>query len=203
MPRIFSEADRRALRQALIDEGRVSFLRFGLRKTSVEQLARAVGIAKGTFYGFFESKEDLCAAIFEQEEAQRHDELEAILEATGDPSEMLRALLRLGLDYVRGDSLVTALRESGELAQVARGSNRERWSEHFRHDTDFVRSVLEECARRGGSCDLDPEVATGVFRAVVTLGFHEAEIGPDVFPAAIDRIVGWVARGMTGAELGS
>lgn len=200
MPRIFSDADRSALRQALIDAGRESFLRFGLRKTSVEQLARGVGIAKGTFYGFFDGKEDLCTTIFEQEEERRYEELEALLTRSEGPRATLRSLMRYALDFVRRDSLITALRESGELAQVLRGANEQRWSEHFRHDADFVREVLEACRRSGGACDIDPEVATGVFRAVTTLGFHEAEIGEDVFEAVTERIVDWIAGGIVGME---
>jgi len=201
VPRIFSETDREALRQALLDAGRENFVRFGLRKTSVEQLARGVGIAKGTFYSFFDSKEDLCAAIFEQEEAQRYDELEAILAQPSDPPDTLRSLLHVALDFVQGDSLVAALRETGELAQVARGTNAARASAHFHNDTAFVRTVLEACRRRGGACDIDPAIATGVFRAVTTLGFHEREIGSDVFTPAIDRIIDWVAAGMAGPEV--
>jgi len=201
VPRIFSETDRKALRQALIDAGRESFLRFGLRKTSVEQLARSVGIAKGTFYSFFGGKEDLCAAIFEQEEAQRYAELEAILARSEGPRQTLSSLMHVALDFVQRDSLVTALRESGELAQVMRGATEDRRAQHFRHDTDFVRKVMEACRRSGAACDIDPKVATGVFRAMTTLGFHEAEIGSDVFAAAVDRIVDWVAGGIVGAEV--
>ncbi len=201
MPRTFSKTDREVIRQALADAGRESFLRFGLRKTSVEQLTHTVGIAKGSFYSFFDSKEDLCAAIFEQEEAQRYDALDAILAKSSDPRQTLRSLMRLALDFVQRDSLIGALRESGELAQIMRGRNEERWSEHFRHDTVFVRKVLEACRREGAACDIDPEIATGVFRAVTTLGFHEAEIGSDVFPEAVDRIVDWVAEGIAGGKV--
>ena len=37
----------------------------GMKKTSVEQLTKAVGIAKGSFYKFYESKEMLFFAVLE------------------------------------------------------------------------------------------------------------------------------------------
>ena len=36
-----------------------------MKKTSVDQLTKAVGIAKGSFYKFFESKEMLFFAVLE------------------------------------------------------------------------------------------------------------------------------------------
>jgi len=196
VPRIFSEQDRAALRQALIDEGRRRFLRDGLRKTRVEQLARTVGIAKGTFYSFFGSKEDLCAAIFEQEEEQRRGEFETILASDADPIETLRSFLAFSLEFIRHDSLAAALRERGELAQVFRGADRERTSEHFDHDVLFVGRLLAELRRNGAARDVDARIATGVMRAVAVLGLHEDEVGSDVFPEVMERLIAWVATGI-------
>lgn len=196
MPRIFSEQDKEALRQALIDEGRASFLRDGLRNTAVEQLARKVGIAKGTFYNFFGSKEDLCMAIFEQEEARRHDELQAIAESGASPAEMLRSLMGFAVAFVQRDSLVSVLRERGEFALVARGANRRRWSEHFDQDAAFVGEVLAMLQRQGAAGGVDARLATGVMRAVTVLALHEDEIGSDVFPEVVERVIAWVAAGI-------
>ena len=111
MPRIFSEADRGAIRQSLIEAGRESFLRHGLRKTSVEELARSAGIAKGTFYNFFASKEDLCMAIFDQEERAMASDLTSIVDSHRGTRETVRALLAYSLEFTRRDSLLALLRE--------------------------------------------------------------------------------------------
>ena len=50
---------KRQIRERLLAAGREFFSRYGLRKTTVEELARKAGIAKGTFYLFFPSKEAL------------------------------------------------------------------------------------------------------------------------------------------------
>jgi AcrR family transcriptional regulator len=73
--------------------GKKHFQRYGLRKTNVEELARAAGIAKGTFYHFFASKEDLCMEIFDREETIIAKEVEAILSQHLDAAEVFRAVL--------------------------------------------------------------------------------------------------------------
>jgi AcrR family transcriptional regulator len=48
----FSPAEKEKLRQDLIDAGKRLFTAQGLKKTLLEQLTAATGIAKSTFYAF-------------------------------------------------------------------------------------------------------------------------------------------------------
>lgn len=63
MPKIFSEADRNVIRERLLETGLRSLEQKGYRASSVEEIARETGIAKGTFYNFFKSKEDFYLQI--------------------------------------------------------------------------------------------------------------------------------------------
>ena len=55
----FTDYETEQLRKALLRETRHCAVTLGMKKTSVEQLTKAVGIAKGSFYKFYESKEML------------------------------------------------------------------------------------------------------------------------------------------------
>ena len=59
MPRAFSEREKEIIRGTLREKGNEYFATYGLRKTTVENLARAAGISKGTCYLFYQSKEEL------------------------------------------------------------------------------------------------------------------------------------------------
>ncbi|MFQ9825053.1 MAG: TetR/AcrR family transcriptional regulator [Oscillospiraceae bacterium] len=55
----FTDYETEQLRKALLKETRHCAVTLGMKKTSVDQLTKAVGIAKGSFYKFYESKEML------------------------------------------------------------------------------------------------------------------------------------------------
>jgi len=55
----FTDFETEQLRKALLKETRRCAVTLGMKKTSVDQLTKAVGIAKGSFYKFYESKEML------------------------------------------------------------------------------------------------------------------------------------------------
>lgn len=61
----FTDEQNEQIRNDLIREARRCGITIGMRKTSVEQLTEAVGISKGSFYKFFDSKELLFFAVLE------------------------------------------------------------------------------------------------------------------------------------------
>ena len=61
----FTDEQNEQIRNDLIREAQRCGITIGMRKTSVEQLAEAVGISKGSFYKFFDSKELLFFAVLE------------------------------------------------------------------------------------------------------------------------------------------
>lgn len=73
MPNAFTEEESKRIRQELILAGIRLSKELGVQKMSVEKLTAAVGIAKGSFYLFFGSKEDfiLEAAAYASEETQK------------------------------------------------------------------------------------------------------------------------------------
>lgn len=73
MPNAFTEEESKRIRQELILAGIRLSKELGVQKMSVEKLTAAVGIAKGSFYLFFGSKEDfiLEVAAYASEETQK------------------------------------------------------------------------------------------------------------------------------------
>jgi len=196
VPRIFSSQDRAAIRGKLIEVGRDYFQRFGIKKTAVEELAKAAGIAKGTFYHFFESKEDLCMEIFEEEEQAMRAQVSQILSSRAGPKETVRGLLAYALDFTRNDSLLATLRKSGEYMLLARGVGREKLERHLDNDEPLARLLIENLEQKGAQIDVRPRVIAGMLRAVVMLTFHEDEIGTDVYDQVMERILEFLALGI-------
>lgn len=70
MPTAFTDEELEHIRSALIQAGIRLSKGLGLQKMSVEKLTAAVGIAKGSFYMFFGSKEDFILEVAEYTGAQ-------------------------------------------------------------------------------------------------------------------------------------
>lgn len=65
MARSFTQTEKDNIRSKLIDECEKSWATYGYKKTSIDELCSKVGISKGAFYAFFESKEHLFCRVLD------------------------------------------------------------------------------------------------------------------------------------------
>jgi AcrR family transcriptional regulator len=78
-----------AKRRQIMDGARQVFLSAGFDGASMNDIARAAGVSKGTLYAYFDSKEELFEAIIRGEYAQSAERL-CTFRREGDAREMLR-----------------------------------------------------------------------------------------------------------------
>ncbi|MGI6501687.1 MAG: TetR/AcrR family transcriptional regulator [Anaerostipes sp.] len=79
MARGFSEREKETIKKSLQEACKQSWTQYGYKKTSVDELCKQVGISKGAFYLFFESKEALfCEVLCSVQEQICHSASEII-----------------------------------------------------------------------------------------------------------------------------
>ena len=162
------ETRKRETRRAIIDAAVSLFGEKGFDKTSIEAIARAAGIGKGTIYGYFRAKEDIFLAYCEDE----IDYAFGVLAAKSDPqAPVLEQLVILFMSQFR---FVTRNREFGRLLarEIAfpREASREKSREVEARYLQGVGALLVRARKRG---ELKPEVdtllATGHLYAIYLL----------------------------------
>jgi AcrR family transcriptional regulator len=96
---VAATGDEESAKQRQIVEGaRAVFLAQGFDAASMNDIARAAGVSKGTLYVYFDSKEDLFEAIVEQEcKAQAS----GIFDLDANDHDVEAVLKRLGVAYVK------------------------------------------------------------------------------------------------------
>jgi len=94
MPRAFTDRERERIHSKLLAAGRSCFARYGLRKTTIDDLVKLAGIAKSSFYLFFASKEMLyMEVLFTELPAMVQRLIDASFGTTDDAREVLVRLL--------------------------------------------------------------------------------------------------------------
>lgn len=189
MPKGFSERERALIGADLLAKGRELFGAHGLRKTNVEDLTRAVGISKGAFYLFYESKEALFFEILLQFEAEYRARMLAALRTGGLPPEQrLRDALRQAVTLWRAHPLFSSF-GSDDMVYLGRKLTPEQIEANMAGDLQASRDLIAAGRAIGLPMRATPELLTGLLRALVMLNFHADEIGPDQFPAVIEVLV--------------
>jgi TetR/AcrR family fatty acid metabolism transcriptional regulator len=139
-----ARADRRdALLRAAIDV----FAGRGFFNAQVADVARAAGVAAGTVYLYFESKDDLLVSIFERTMREAIADGRAAVAPLRDPVEQLRTIARVHLDRMGRDRNLAVVFQV-ELRQSTKFMERLS-STLLREYLGIIRSIVVEGQKSG------------------------------------------------------
>jgi len=102
-----AEQRRARTRERLLDAAEAMVAERGVEAASIEEIVRAAGVSRGTFYNYFPTTTDLLHALNTRAAAHLDQRLEEIARRAGDPVERLASALHAALavhlsDPVRG-----------------------------------------------------------------------------------------------------
>src|SRR3989454_8151026 len=153
MPRLSAQAQtasRNALpgkREAILRAAIRVFARNGYFNSKVADIARAAGVADGTVYLYFKSKEEILHSIFDQNMAEAIAAGGQLIENLDDPREKLRRIATLHLERLGAD------RDLAVVFQVElRGSTKfmqEFSAAGFAEYLDLLCKIFEDGQRAG------------------------------------------------------
>ena len=134
----------------------------GFFNAQVADVARAAGVAAGTVYLYFRSKDDLLVSIFEQTVREAIDQGHATVAPLRDPIEQLRAIARVHLDRLGRDRALAIVFQV-ELRQSTKFM--ERFSSTLlREYIGLIRTVMIDGQKTGAfRKELNPTLAAKLF----------------------------------------
>lgn len=89
-------------REVIIKTSRKLFARYGYRKTTIDDIANALGKAKGSVYYYFKGKEEIFSAVVEYEALALRAELAKVLrEHRDNPVEQLKGYVSMRLALMK------------------------------------------------------------------------------------------------------
>ena len=149
-------------REAILRAGVRVFAAKGFFNSKVADIAREAGIADGTVYLYFKSKDEILHSIFDRAMADFIEEGRRELEPLEDPVEKLRTIARLHLQRLSAD------RDLAVVFQVElRGSTkfmREFSATGFAEYLDIIKGTIETGQKQGVfRKDMKPVVCAKIF----------------------------------------
>lgn len=152
-------------REALVNAARKVFERDGFLDARITDIAATAGVASGSFYTYFTSKEDVFAAVIEQvNEEMLHPRLREFADRD-DPVSVIEATNRSYLAAYRRNAKLMALME--QVAQIDDDFRRMRLR-RVRSFTERNAEAIAQLQRRGlADPELDPQLAAQALSAMV------------------------------------
>ncbi len=193
MPKSYSEQEREYIRRRLKEEAASCLARYGVRRTTVDEIVRRVHIPKGTFYLFYPSKEVLLFEVIqEQQETINHKLYQEISEMAGTEVSAKRLADAIFAFYKMAEEMpVLKLIDTGEVELLARKLPPDVLQAHLQDDTDTIGEMLSLLPV---AKDVDINAISAAFHAIYYATLHKAEIGEKYDQALRALIYGMVTQ---------
>ncbi len=181
----FTGYETEQLREALLKETRRCAVTLGMKKTSVDQLTKAVGIAKGSFYKFYGSKELLFFAVLEDIHSELYGVADrALRESDGLPPSVCAAKAVLAVCKRLSDTGDMRFIENDAKLLLQRLPEPVK-KEHYHDGETHIRELLakHDLAPRCGT-----SLAAATVRGLILTVSHEEQIG-ELYPQVLQALV--------------
>ena len=178
MPKAFDAREKAAIRDALMRVGLEHFERHGVRQARVEDICREVGIAKGSFYSFFASKEELFMTIVEAREAVHMADMLAFIDAPQrNPRRRAEGFFDLIMAKLETDPVLNLVLAHGELQHLVLKLGPERFEAGQRRDRAFARRAAQRW-QRAGSGAIAAQDLLGLMTIALSVAVQRAQMTP-------------------------
>ena len=202
MAKGFTEREKQAIRLQLIEKGKNLFETLGVKKTSVKELTDSVGIAQGSFYTFFSSKEELCFEIIELEEIEiKRVLVDFISSQERITKEVFKGFLLRAFTIIDESPLIKGLMVNNEYENMLRKLPEDKISAHIEKDEDALDPVINYWQEMGYIVAVDPKIIAGAMRALFMISLHKKEIGVGIFDEVLELWCDCFAKGLVLEEV--
>ena len=189
MPKIYSEEEREHIIVRLKEEANALMLEKGVKKTTVDELVKRVGIPKGTFYLFYPSKEmllyDVTQDFHEKVDSYIENNIRDVLIAKNkvltediDLSDCVEEFtdVILGAMEITFESCLRVVLEPEAMNLILKKIPKEVLVNNLQEDGDMGGGLFRALARKR---EIDVAALAGAFMAIIFGGMYKRAIGED------------------------
>jgi len=143
-----SSVKQKEVREAILDATDSLLSRYGYKKMTIDDLAKEVGIGKGSVYLHFTSKEEIVLSHIDRIIEQLKGKLSAIARSDEKPEQRLRKMLRTRVLH-RFESVQHYTQNLNDLLAAIRPNFLARRELYFTEEARIFVSVIEDGQRSG------------------------------------------------------
>jgi AcrR family transcriptional regulator len=196
MPK-FSENELEIIRELLLEKGKALFIEYGLKKTSIDDIVQACDIAKGSFYKFFTSKEELYFEIFKREE-EVYIQIYNSITLQENGKNMMTTLIKELWSYLHSNPFLKSFYERNVQELLFRKIPREAILQYTEDQKKEFTKVIDKLQPHQSIGRMRPELVVSMIRGVLVMSLHKQSIGEPMYEEVMNHLIQFIGDGIEG-----
>ena len=194
MATAFTTEEKEVIRKKLHKVAKECLQRYGVKKTTVDQMAVMVDISKGSFYNFYSSKEMLFFTVLEEYQIDVMNRLteQLDMETKIDTNRLVELLYDFYQDFRY--SFMYTIFKNHEMELLVRKLPKEAITNHHLIDDRMVKKIVSRINIRE---NVSVEIVSALFRTIAMTILHIEEIGEEQFDTTLKLVIQGVVEQIT------
>ena len=188
MPKSYSDQERAYIRKRLKEEEAACMGKYGIRRTTVDELVKRVHIPKGTFYLFYSSKELLLFEVIQEQHELVNQKLFQELSDLSAAELSAEKITDVIFNFYKMTEQMPIFRliNSEEIELLVRKLPQEVVQVHLQEDTDTIGNLFTLIPAKK---EVDVKVISAAFHAIYYATLHRKEIGEEQYDQALRMLI--------------
>ena len=194
MATAFTTEEKEVIRKKLHKVAKECLQRYGVKKTTVDQMAAMVDISKGSFYNFYSSKEMLFFTVLEEYQIDVMNRLteQLDMETKIDTNRLVELLYDFYQDFRY--SFMYTIFKNHEMELLIRKLPKEVITNHHLIDDRMVKKIVSRINIRE---NVSVEIVSALFRTIAMTILHIEEIGEKQFDTTLKLVIQGIVEQIT------
>lgn len=193
MATAFNDNEKEFIREKLKEVAHDCLLQYGVRKTTIDQIVQLTGIAKGSFYKFYDTKEILFFTVLEEYQQSIIDELINKLKEEKDIGVDKFTELIYELYQKVSNSFIMNIIKNNEFEYLMRKLPKNVIIDHHSLDAILAKNIFSYIKIKD---EISIDVFTASLRAIFMSMLHIDEIGEEDFDKVLLLLIKGLASQM-------
>ncbi|MFA6782659.1 MAG: TetR/AcrR family transcriptional regulator [Sedimentibacter sp.] len=189
MATAFDDNEKELIRKKLKEAAEECLLKYGVKKTTVDQLVQMAGISKGSFYSFYSAKEVLFFIVLEEYQKSIISELINKLKEIDNIGVDEFTELIYGLYQEVRQSFIMSIIQNQEFEYFIKKLPKELIMEHHLLDNAFTKELFSYVKIKG-----NVDIVSASLKAIFMSMIYIVEIGEKEFDSVLRLLIRGVAQ---------
>jgi AcrR family transcriptional regulator len=181
----------------ILNCGRELFSSKGFKDTNVAEITKMAGMATGTFYNYYPSKDKLFMEIFLEENVKLKKSIMESIDLEADPINVMKEMMFRNLTGMSSNPILKQWYNKDVFNKIEQIYREEKGLEH----TDFLYNSFIEIVKKWQiegrmRSDIDAEMIMAIFGAIINIDTHKEEIGLQYFPHILECLAEFTMKGL-------
>ena len=194
MATAFTDEEKKVIKKKLHTVAKECLQRYGVKKTTVDQMVVMANISKGSFYNFYSSKELLFFAVLEEYQVEIMNRLTEQLEQENliNTNQFVQLLYDFYQDFHY--SFMYTIFKNNEMELLIRKLPKEVITTHHLLDNGMIEKIV---SRINIQENITVEIVSALFRTIAMCILHIDEIGGKQFDTVLKLLIQGIVREIT------